>query len=70
MIQKIARALKSRAGVEMGVVARALASQAGLPRLDFKANVRKLKALGLTESLDVGYRLSPRGAAVLAALGR
>jgi len=34
----------------------------------FKINVRKLKRLGLTESLDVGYRLSPRGAAVLAAL--
>ena len=27
-----------------------------------------LKELGLTESLDVGYRLSPRGAAVLARL--
>lgn len=31
----------------------------------FKLNVRKLKTLGLTESLEVGYRLSPRGAAVL-----
>lgn len=31
----------------------------------FKLNVRKLKELGLTESLDVGYRLSPRGAALL-----
>ncbi|MBT8336701.1 MAG: hypothetical protein KJO11_08860 [Gemmatimonadetes bacterium] len=30
-----------------------------------RAGVRKLKALGLTESLEVGYRLSPRGAAVL-----
>lgn len=30
-----------------------------------KANVRKLKALGLTESLKVGYRLSPRGRAFL-----
>jgi len=30
--------------------------------------VRKLKQLGLTESLDVGYRLSPRGRAVLARL--
>jgi ribosomal protein S19E (S16A) len=28
--------------------------------------VRKLKELGLTESLDVGYRLSPRGRAFLA----
>jgi hypothetical protein len=31
----------------------------------FKVNVRKLKTLGLTESLEVGYRLSPRGAAIL-----
>jgi hypothetical protein len=30
--------------------------------------VRKLKALGLTESLDVGYRLSPRGEALMAHL--
>jgi predicted flap endonuclease-1-like 5' DNA nuclease len=27
--------------------------------------VRKLKELGLTESLDIGYRISPRGAAVI-----
>lgn len=33
----------------------------------FKIDVRKLKNLGLTESLDVGYRLSPRGCAYLAA---
>jgi len=31
----------------------------------FKQNVRKLKERGLTESLDIGYRLSARGAAVL-----
>jgi hypothetical protein len=37
-----------------------------MERLPFKANVRKLKALGLTESLDIGYRLSPRGEALLA----
>ena len=30
----------------------------------FKGNVRKLKELGLTESLKVGYRLSPRGEVV------
>lgn len=30
-----------------------------------KTNIRKLKNLGLTESLDVGYRLSPRGSAYL-----
>jgi hypothetical protein len=33
----------------------------------FKTDVRKLKNLGLTESLEVGYRLSPRGSAFLAA---
>jgi hypothetical protein len=36
-----------------------------MERLPFKAYVRKLKALGLTESLEVGYRLSPRGEALL-----
>ena len=39
-----------------------------LDKVKFKNNVRRLKALGLTESLEVGYRLSPRGAALLAAL--
>ena len=43
-----------------------LAEQLGQERLPFKANVRKLKALGLTESLEVGYRLSPRGRGYLA----
>jgi hypothetical protein len=42
-----------------------LAADLGQERLPFKANVRKLKALGLTESLEVGYRLSPRGRAYL-----
>ena len=44
-----------------------LAAELGMERLPFKTDVRKLKALGLTESLDVGYRLSPRGTAFLAA---
>ncbi|TCJ96903.1 hypothetical protein [Nocardia alba] len=34
----------------------------------FKLNVRKLKNLGLTVSLGTGYRISPRGAALLAAM--
>jgi hypothetical protein len=34
-------------------------------RPDFKLHVRRLKALGLTISLDVGYRISPRGQAYL-----
>lgn len=51
-----------------GTVSTTLAEAAGLDRADFKLNVRKLKALGLTISLEVGYRLSPRGAALLATL--
>jgi hypothetical protein len=49
-----------------GVRAGNLCSQAGQDLPEFKTNVRKLKALGLTESLEVGYRLSPRGRAYLA----
>jgi hypothetical protein len=45
-----------------------LAEMEGLETLVFKTGVRKLKELGLTESLRVGYRLSPRGERVLAAL--
>ena len=51
-----------------GVVSTVLAELVGLDRPRFKTNVRALKALGLTVSLDVGYRLSPRGEAALAAL--
>jgi hypothetical protein len=42
-----------------------LAKRAGHDTPAFKQNVRKLKERGLTESLDIGYRLSARGAAVL-----
>lgn len=42
-----------------------LAAIRGLPTQPFKTDVRKLKELGLTESLDVGYRISPRGQAYL-----
>ncbi len=42
-----------------------LAPQADRERLPFKADVRKLKELGLTISHDVGYSLSRRGEAVL-----
>jgi DNA-binding IclR family transcriptional regulator len=44
-----------------------LARRQGLQKAHFKGRVRQLKELGLTESLRVGYRLSPRGAKVLAA---
>ncbi len=52
-----------------GVVSTALAESLGWERADFKLHVRRLKALGLTISLDIGYRLSPRGAAFLAKSG-
>jgi hypothetical protein len=48
-----------------GVRAPDLAASFGLETAPFKRDVRKLKELGLTESLEVGYRLSPRGRAVL-----
>lgn len=48
-----------------GIVSTELALEVGMERFDFKANVRKLKRLGLTHSLEVGYRLSPRGQAFL-----
>jgi hypothetical protein len=42
-----------------------LADQLGFERMWLKAQIRKLKELGLTESLEVGYRISPRGEALL-----
>lgn len=45
-----------------------LADALGLGIPQFKPWVRKLKALGLTESLSPGYRLSPRGEKILEAL--
>jgi hypothetical protein len=52
-----------------GTRAADLARSMGRETQRFKTDVRRLKALGLTESLEVGYRLSPRGRALLAALG-
>jgi hypothetical protein len=46
-----------------------LASSLGMEKAPFKRDVRKLKELGLTESLSVGYRLSPRGSAYLRGYG-
>ena len=47
-----------------------LCKMVGQDKLSFKINVRKLKSLGLTESLEIGYRLSPRGEALLGRLRR
>ena len=46
-----------------------LAASFGRETAPFKIDVRKLKNLGLTLSLPVGYRLSPRGEAYLTATG-
>ena len=48
-----------------GLRAVELAPQVKLELQDFKRKVRQLKGLGLTESLETGYKLSPRGAQVL-----
>jgi hypothetical protein len=53
-----------------GVVSTALAAAVGQERAYYKIRVRRLKALGLTESLEVGYQLSPRGAVYLDSLCR
>lgn len=47
-----------------------LARRFGQERDAFKLNVRKLKNLGLTESLEVGYRVSPRGLRAVERLNR
>jgi hypothetical protein len=52
-------------GRRPGVRAGDLADELGRERLPFKADVRRLKRLGLTESLEIGYRLSLRGRAYL-----
>ncbi len=48
-----------------GVRAPDLAASFGRETVPFKLDVRKLKALGLTISLRIGYRLSPRGQSYL-----
>lgn len=44
-----------------GTPSRVLAPRLGVDQPMFKRRVRQLKSLGLTESLETGYRLSPRG---------
>ena len=52
------------------VAASQLAKKLRRETLAFKVDVRKLKKLGLTQSFEVGYELSPRGRAFLAARSR
>jgi len=51
-----------------GVVSTQLAARLGREVAPMKADIRKLKALGLTISLTVGYQLSPRGVAYLTSI--
>ena len=57
-------------GANEAVRAPDLAARVGLDVPRFKRRVRQLKGLGLTISLDVGYRLSPRGRAYLRGCGQ
>jgi hypothetical protein len=59
--QATLRAIAARPGVLAAKLARSL----GRPRDEFKRDVRKLKNLGLTFSLEIGYRLTPKGEALL-----
>lgn len=52
------------------IAASQLAKKLGRETLPFKVDVRKLKKLGLTQSFEVGYEVSPRGRAFLAAKRR
>jgi len=47
------------------VAASKLAKRVGRETLPFKQDVRRLKKLGLTQSFEVGYELSPRGVELL-----
>ncbi|EKF20652.1 ASCH domain-containing protein [Nitratireductor pacificus] len=81
LAQRLARwdAAAGSEGYHLGILARIaeapasaaalLAEGLGVEKLKFKRDVRKLKELGLTESLDTGYRLSPRGEKALRLLG-
>lgn len=52
------------------IAASKLAAKLGRETQPFKIDVRKLKKLGLTQSFEVGYEISPRGRAFLAARKR
>ncbi len=50
------------------VAASKLADKLGRDRAELKVDIRKLKKLGLTQSFEVGYEISPRGRAYLDAI--
>ncbi|MBL8742205.1 MAG: hypothetical protein JNK04_13950 [Myxococcales bacterium] len=52
-------------GKHTRVAASKLSAMMGRETKSFKADVVKLKKLGLTQSFEVGYEISPRGRAYL-----
>ena len=52
------------------IAASKLAAKLGRETLPFKVDVRKLKRLGLTQSFEVGYEISPRGRTYLDAIAK
>lgn len=56
-------------GKKPRVAASRLAKELGRETPPFKADVVKLKKLGLTQSFEVGYEVSPRGLAFLQKVG-
>jgi hypothetical protein len=61
---RILEIINSHSGIRAGELCKII----GQEKIEFKRNVRKLKNLGLTESLETGYRLSSRGTALLEVL--
>jgi len=59
--ERTLRLIESRPEIRAGD----LAEELGQEKLATKRNVRKLKEIGLTLSLETGYRISPRGEAYL-----
>jgi hypothetical protein len=64
--ERVLRAIEARPQTLAGELAEML----GFEKEWFKVHVRKLKNLGLTESLHPGYRLAPRGQALLKGMRR
>ena len=58
---KVLQVIRDHPALRAGDLCRLVGQERGR----FKPNVRKLKGLGLTISLEVGYRLSPRGESYL-----
>ena len=59
--RKILKLIAENSGVSSAI----LAKQMGRERFSFKADVRKLKRLGLTRSLEVGYEITSAGRSML-----